>query len=252
MTQLVGIPYSPWSEKARWALEARHVPYERVVYAPLVGELPMRRRTGNWTGRVSVPVLFDEAGRAIPDSLAIARWADQRGQGPELFPKELEADILRHVELSERALDAGRCLSLHRMLKDDDALREMVPKPLRGVLGGVGPKVAALGIRRTLSKYGAHRVDVKTHETNLIAALEALRAALASAPAAGEPKTLMGRFTFADIAMTQALGFVEPPKFGLRIGTASRRTFTDPVLRERFSDLISWRDAVYEVYRPKN
>jgi len=39
MTELVGIPFSPWSEKARWALDVRRVPYRKVTYAPLLGEV---------------------------------------------------------------------------------------------------------------------------------------------------------------------------------------------------------------------
>ena len=142
--------------------------------------------------------------------------------------------------------------SLFRMLEDREALGEMVLSGLRAVLGPLGRPVAAAGIRRTLSKYGAGRVTAKEHEATLVSALEELRGALAAPEAAGDPKTLLGRFTFADIAMTQALGFVEPPKFGLRIGTGSRRAFTHATLRERFADLIAWRDATYEKYRPRS
>jgi glutathione S-transferase len=255
MTQLLGLPYSPWSEKARWALDARHVPYESVVYAPLVGELGLRRRLGRWSGTVSVPVLFEDDGHAIPDSTAIARWADRHGDGPVLFPKELEAEVDRFSTLSEEALDAGRRLSLARMLADDAALREMVPKGLRGVLGPLGPGVAAIGIRRTLRKYRANQVDAKVHEAALARVLDQLRAAIASAEAgtdASSARTLLGRFTFADIAMTQALAFVKPPRFGLRIGEASRRSFTDPALAERHADLLAWRDAIYEAHRPRS
>ena len=252
MTELLGLPYSPWSEKARWALDVRHVPYKSVTYAPLLGELGLRRRTAKWSGPVSVPVLFVDGGRAIADSAEIARWADTCGDGPVLFPTDLEADVVRYVALSEKALDAGRCLSLHRMVNDRDALREMVPSALRKVLGPVGPPIAAAGIHRTLRKYGAGRVPEETHRQTLVAALGELRAALASPRASGDPKTLLGQFTFADIAMTQALGFIEPPAFGLRIGKASRRSFTDPELRERFADLVAWRNAVYDAFRPRD
>jgi glutathione S-transferase len=67
---------------------------------------------------------------------------------------------------------------------------------------------------------------------------------------AGKP-TLLDRFTFADIAVAQALAFVEPPAFGLKLGSAIRRSFSDEVLRERHRDLVAWRDAVYEAQRPR-
>lgn len=80
--------------------------------------------------------------------------------------------------------------------------------------------------------------------------LDELRASLARAPE-GKPKTLLGRFTFADVAAAQVLAFVEPPPFGLRIAPASRRAFTDPALRGRYADLLTWRNALYEAHRPR-
>jgi glutathione S-transferase len=252
MAELLGIPYSPWSEKARWALDARHVPYRDVTYAPLIGEPMLRVKVGKWTGPVSVPVLTADDGRVIPDSADIARWADTRGEGPELFPAELAAKVDDFVALSERGLAAGRGLSLVRMLEDDEALSEMVPKPLRKPLGRTGVRIAAMGIKRTLRKYGADGSDRAAHERELAAVLDELRAALGRAPTnGGKAKTLLGRFTFADVAMAQVLAFVEPPRFGLRIGRASRRSFTDPGMRERYADLVTWRDALYEAHRPR-
>jgi glutathione S-transferase len=45
---------------------------------------------------------------------------------------------------------------------------------------------------------------------------------------------------------------VEPPKHGLRLGRGSRRAFSDPSLRERYADLVAWRDALYDTYRPRS
>jgi glutathione S-transferase len=42
VAELLGLPYSPWSEKARWPLDARRVPYKNVTYAPWVGEPLLR------------------------------------------------------------------------------------------------------------------------------------------------------------------------------------------------------------------
>jgi glutathione S-transferase len=81
------------------------------------------------------------------------------------------------------------------------------------------------------------------------AALDELRAALARSTST--PKTVLGTFTFADIAAAQMLSFVMPPSFGLRIGKHSRKGFTDPVLSKDYADLIAWRDALYEAHRPR-
>lgn len=249
MTELLGLPYSPWTEKARWALDARRVPYTFRHYQPLLGEPALRIKLRRPTARISVPVLTTSDGRAIADSADIARWADERGEGPRLFPAEHGAAIARFIALSERALAAGRALSLARMLADPEALAEMVPGKIRRALGPAAVRISALGVQRTLRKYGAHREDQEAHRRTLIAALDELRASLDEAPPGDTPKTLLGRFTFADIAAAQALAFVEPPQTGLKLGAASRRSFSDPELRERHPDLIAWRDDLYRALR---
>jgi glutathione S-transferase len=129
MTELLGLPYSPWTEKARWALDARGVPYEFRHYQPLLGEPALRAKLRRLRGRVSVPVLTDDAGAVVGDSADIARWADGRGEGPTFFPAEHADAIAEWVALSERALAAGRALALARVLEDDEALLELVPDP---------------------------------------------------------------------------------------------------------------------------
>jgi glutathione S-transferase len=248
MTELLGLEFSPWTEKARWALDVRRVPYTFRRYQPLLGEPALRVKLRRPTGRVSVPVLATDEGRVIADSTDIARWADGRGAGPSLFPAEHEAAIVRFLELSERALDAGRARSLVRMLADDEALAEMTPRPVRRALGPLAARVGELGIRRTLRKYGGHKAGGEEHRRTQIAALDEVRAALAQKAPSGEAKTLLDRFTYADIAVAQALVSLEPPA-SLKLGDASRRCFADPELRERYADLIAWRDALYRTFR---
>ncbi len=247
MTELLGLPYSPWSEKARWALDVRRVPYRFRHYQPLLGEPALRLALRRFTGKVSVPVLTLDDGRVLADSADIARWADGQGEGPRLFPPEHDAAISRWIALSERATAAGRALSLRRMLADDEALTEMMPRRLRA-LGPLARRLGALGVARTLRKYQGDREGVEAHRATLTGALGEIRAALAKAPA-GEPQTLLGSFTFADIAVAQVIVSVEPPASGLKLGAASRRSFGDPELREAWADLVAWRDGLYRVFR---
>jgi glutathione S-transferase len=107
-----------------------------------------------------------------------------------------------------------------------------------------------MGIKRTIRKYDVAVPDSASLERELAGVLDELRTALARAAGALEPKTLLGTFTFADIVMAQVLVTVEPPKHGLRLGRGSRRAFTAPSLRERYADLVAWRDALYEKHRP--
>ncbi|HTL32940.1 MAG TPA: glutathione S-transferase family protein [Kofleriaceae bacterium] len=242
MTQLLGLPYSPWTERARWALDVRGVAYEKRLYSPLLGEPGLRRKLGKWRGVVSVPVLTDDDGTVVADSIAIARWANERGAGTDLFPSELDAEIGKLIALADRGLAAGRALSLIRLLRDDEGLLEMVPRSLRKMPGARA--ISAAGIRRTLRKYDGLR-DEEAARSALAGVLDEVRAALAGRP------TLLGRFTYADIAVAQVLAFVEPPAFGLKIGAGTRRSFCDDVLSERYRDLVVWRDALYEAHRPR-
>ena len=246
MRELLQLPYSPWSEKARWALDLRKVPYERRLYQPLLGEPALRRMLKRYRGPVSVPVLID-GDQALADSFESARFADRHGEGPQLFPPGEEAEVARYNQLSERGLSAGRALALARMLEDPEALREQVPKALSGVLGPLGQVVASLGVKRTLRKYEGHRADGGEHERVLCEVLDTLRADLQKSK--NEPRTLLSALSFADIAMAQVLAFVRPPQSGLRIRPGSRRAFTHPALAERYADLLAWRDALYERYR---
>ncbi|WP_437610117.1 glutathione S-transferase N-terminal domain-containing protein [Sorangium sp. So ce834] len=249
MTELLGLVFSPWTEKARWALDVRRVPYTFRHYQPLVGEPALRVKLRRLTGRVSVPVLTADDGRVLADSADIARWADGRGAGPTLFPAEHEATIARLIDLSERALAAGRARALSRMLADDEALAEMAPGPIRRAHAALAARLGGLGVRRTLRKYGGHEDGAEAHLRTQVAALDELRATLArSVPSGDGPRTLLGRFTFADIAMSQVLVNVAPPA-ELKLGAASRRSFSDPELRDRYADLIAWRDELYRVFR---
>jgi glutathione S-transferase len=251
MNELLGLPFSPWSEKAKWALDVRKVPHRFRVYQPLIGEPALRIKTGRWRGNVTVPVLFDEHGAVYDDSTKIARFADAHGEGPTLFPKGSEAAVEHWIEVGERALEAGRALSLERTLQDRQALAELLPRGLRQRLRGFGPRVAALGVRRTLRKYASRARNLDAHRETARAAFDELRASLEKSTSTVSPRTLLGAFTFADIAAAQMLSFVTPPSFGLKIGAANRRSFTDPEFARDYSDLIAWRDALYDAYRPK-
>ena len=235
--ELLGLPYSPWSERARWALDACGVAYQSRTFQPLLGEPALRLRLRRWTGVISVPVLTLPDGRCLADSTEIARWADAQGT-PRLFPAS--TDLGAWLALADRGLEGGRARALRRMLHDDEALLAMVPRSRRGALGGLGRRIAAYGIRRVLRKYAAP--DDVTAAGLMDAALDALRAALG-----GDPRgTVLGTFSYADIAMAQVLVFVRPPELGpMRFSKGARRVFTDPERVEKYADLLAWRDALY-------
>jgi hypothetical protein len=72
MRELLHLPYSSWSEKARWVLDVPRVPYAARRYRPLLGELSPRRMLGRVRGPSSVRVPIDEK-TAFGDSFEKAR-----------------------------------------------------------------------------------------------------------------------------------------------------------------------------------
>lgn len=239
--KLVLLPYSPWSEKARFALDHHGVPYSLEVHAPVTGELSLRLRLGRPFSKATVPVFFDES-EAYADSLAIAERAERVGLGTPLFPAEHRQAILAWNAASERALESGRKRVFQRTLADANALEEnlvgVVPAPLRSS----ARQVASNAIRYMQAKYGVDSLDEGTIEREL----EKLRAALAG----GKLYLVGGVFTYADIAMAVVLQMVEPVRDEhLRIARHVRRTFRDPDLAARFPDLLEWRDRIYDLHR---
>jgi glutathione S-transferase len=51
---LVGEGFSPWTEKARWALDHHGIRYRCEEYVPLAGEPWLRLRARRFHGRISV------------------------------------------------------------------------------------------------------------------------------------------------------------------------------------------------------
>src|SRR5690606_22235507 len=142
---LVHLPYSPWSEKARWALDHHRIDHRRIAYLAMLGEPWLRLRLGKLVDKVSVPVLFGESW-ALTDSYDIAHWADRAGSEPSLFPRGHEHEIRRWNERSETLMSAGRARTAVRVAGDPEALREAVPDPL-GRLGALSVPIARLGYR---------------------------------------------------------------------------------------------------------
>lgn len=241
--KLVLLPYSPWSEKARFALDHHGVPYALEVHAPVTGELGLRLRLGRPFAKATVPVLFDDR-EAFTDSLAIAEQAERVGRGSALFPDAHRAEIMAWNAASERALASGRKRVFQRTLADTNALEQNLVGVVPGPLRSSARPIAANAVRYMQAKYSVGSIDANVIETEL----ENLRAALAD----GRRYLVGGTFTYADIAMAVVLQMVEPVADAhLRIAAHVRRTFRDPELAARFPDLIEWRDRIYDAHRKR-
>jgi glutathione S-transferase len=243
---LVGEYFSPFTEKARWALDHHRIPYRYDEYTPLLSEPWLRWRAGRWRGRVSVPWLLG-ADLSFGDSMAIARHADAIGAGTPLFPPGDDLPIETWNERAERLMRAGRAQVLERTESSRQVAAESLPPFLPAALRTVFAGSARLGTAYLRRKYGVEPVA----DAELEPDLAAIRAALVPGAAQGTPRYLLGHFTFADVAVASALQAVQPHRthpVGLQPG--QREAWTRAALAERWSDLLAWRDQVVERHRP--
>lgn len=76
-------------------------------------------------------------------------------------------------------------------------------------------------------------------------ALERLRSGLA----ASSPY-LLGAFSYADIATASLIQAIAPvDDRHMRIGPATRATWTNASLAAGYADLVAWRDRLYDAHR---
>jgi len=237
---LVVLPVSPWSERARWALDHHRVSYRTVRHAPFIGELRLRRLIGPRTRPATVPVLID-GDAVLTDSWDIALHADRVGRGELLIPFERELEIRAYADLAERISSHARALLLPELLDNPDALDENAPLPMPGRLRALLRPVMRIGTHWFARKYGIDRSDRAQSERTVREGFDQLRRAL---PRSGS--YLLGTFSYADIVMATTLQGIAPVADSyIRLGPATRRVWTQPELACEYRDLIEWRDALY-------
>lgn len=236
LPRFIALPFSPWSIKAKWALDHHRVAYRAVPYLPMLGEPLLRLRAGRLRGRVSVPMLLTSEG-ALTDSLDIARYADRVGRGAPLFAREHEDEIAKWNARSEVLLDAGRALSMRRMLGSPAALAESVPGPR---LGHLLAPIGALGVTFLTRKYEA-KGEAERYQEERRMGFEALERAIA---ASGD-HLVGGALSYADVAMTVATFGLRPPGRAIdHLGDAMRECWTDEALAKKHGTVLAWRDRI--------
>ena len=244
MLTLVGLSYSAWTEKARWALEHHGVRYRFIEYLPMLGTPFLRLKARRFRGPLSVPMLFDGE-MIVEDSFSIARYAERLGSGQKLFGSDQIAQIEHFNRLSEQGLAAARALITRRVLRSPQALEENLPRQVPGFLRALSRPVARMGAEYLMRKYGFGADSDETSTLRLTGVLDALEGALAkSAP------YLLGRFSYADIAAAVVLNMVMPlPPPHFRSGPANRDCWTSSDLAYRYRTLVEWRDTLYAEHR---
>lgn len=251
MVKLHAEGFSPWCEKARWALDHHQVPYRATEHVPMIGELRLRLAARRARGRVTIPLLVDGP-EVLMDSVAIARFAERRGLPAErgsapLFPGDRETELERWNACSEVVMTSGRALLLRRMLGSPAALREQLPPFVPGALRSLLQPLAARGVRFVMRKYQLELDEEPLHVSRIRSALASVREALGG----GRPWLLGGYgFSFADITVATSLQFILPVSDRyMPLGPATREVWTHPALAAEFADLLAWRDALYAAHR---
>lgn len=240
MRRLTGIAFSPWSEKAKWALDHHHISYRYQEYVPLLGEFALRVQMGMPSGKLTVPVL--RLGKSwLTDSLDIAKYAERNGDGTPLFPEEKRLEIEMWNARSQEALAAGRAIAVTDAARDPRNSAALVPPALRSILGGVAQK----GIEAFIDKYNM-REDAEKHAGIVIENLNRLSTTLSR----GTGYVVGDSFTFADIAMALAVQLVHPvDSHYMPSGPPGVKWKQNDAMVARFAPLIAWRDALYAKHR---
>lgn len=240
MRKLTGIAFSPWSEKAKWALDHHHLSFQYKEYVPILGELLLRAQMRMPSGVVTVPVLR-EGKKWLTDSLDIAKYADRNGSGTPLFPEEKRLEIELWNARSQNALAAGRAIAVTEAARDPRIAAALLPKALRPILGGVAQK----GMEAFINKYRM-REDIEKNGGVVVEELTKLDKALSR----GTGYVVGDSFTFADIAMATAVQLVVPVDTRyMPFGPPGVKWKQNEALASRFASLVAWRDGIYEKYR---
>lgn len=240
MRTLYTLPYSPWSEKARWALDHHGLAYRDVKFLPVLGVPALRLRVG-FGKKLSIPTLLEDDGSSYIDSFVIAQHAEATGQGARLFSEAQLDAIAAWNEKSETLISLGRELFMVRLNEDKEAQLETMPKLLQ-VFRGLSIAIANSYIR---NKYGLNGNPREEQLALVKSGFDELRAALG-----GKDYLLGGAFSYADVAMAAALQFFAPLDVRWRpLGPGLVRITTVPEVVSEYADLVAWRDRMYERHR---
>ncbi len=236
---LVGLAYSPWTERVRLALDVLERPYVFVEHVPMVIEPLVRLRARRLGGRFTVPLWIPRVGESVVDSMAIVRSIDRDRR---LFPEGQDEAIAGWERLSQEACDAFRGRVVARTAASPAAqeasLPPFVPRALRPHLRGV----TTIALHFFRLKYDAHRDD----DAPVVRALDALRKGLS----AGKRHLIGDQLSYADLAMASLLQGVTPVEDRyLPLSAPLRDVWRDDRLAGVYSELVAWRDALYAEHR---
>ena len=243
MRTLYGLAQSPYTEKARWALDHHAIAYRYQEHVPLFGEVLLRlkvRAAATRGKKATVPLLVDGAD-VLPTSLEVARYADRIGRGAALFPEDQLVDVLRWADVSDRIVGIGRASALAGLRSNRAAQREALPPFVPPFLrGSLAPTISSISIFLA-SKHDVPS-DTAAEVEKLGPLLEEVRRAL------GGGSYLLAGLTFADVAVAASLQVLRP-RASSSLGPGTRAIWSHEDLAADYEDLLAWRDRLYRQHR---
>lgn len=224
-TKLITMYLSPWSERVRWALAFKRLPYEKQNYRPGVDEEEVKKLTG----QAQVPVLITD-GKAIPDSTAILEWLEDSRPEPALLPRSEKdrAQVTLWEELMIGVLGPqARTLIIGRLLRSRE------PEMQQG-----GQLFAG--------KYGHSPFAEEQAKLTVKRVLVSLKHTLS-----GRQYLVGDAFSRADLTTASMLMLLRPAPDELFVFPASMRPInTEPLADDSaFSAVFVWRDQMYKRHR---
>ncbi len=223
--KLITLYASPFSERVRWALAFKHLPYEKQNYRPGIDEEELKKLTG----QNQVPVLVVD-GKPIPDSTAILEWLEAARPEPPLMPRS-EKDRAQATLLDELALGVlgpqGRTLIVGRLLRSS------------------APQLQQAG-KFFAQKYGHSAFAEEQARLTVKRVLLSLKQILH-----GRQYLVGDTFTRADMTTACMLMLVKPaPDELFLLPAAGRPTHHEAFADEpEYSPLFQWRDEMYRRHR---
>jgi glutathione S-transferase len=237
------IPFSHFSEKARWALDYKGIAHRRRVLGSnyLI-------RVWRATGQGKLPVLWLD-GRAIADSTRIIATLEEHYPEPPLYPREAAARLRALTledDLDETLGPALRAAVVTPLFRHDPDIA------LRVLTTGMGSK-AYPGLRRLLRVFPwFYRVRHKISERNLERDRAVVAAALDRIEHARQGRAyLVGEaFTVADLTTASLLGpLLQPPEIQYQL-----QLELPPYLEDYRTKLLQhpaaqWAAGIYRLHR---
>lgn len=243
MNELMGMYFSPWTERARWALDYHKVPYRYVEYTTLLGQPLLRLKARKPFGKVSVPLLITPD-QKVNDSFEIAIYADGASGKAPLVPSAHLAEIKDWTESAELALYSARLRATRRIQASSEALADRLPGYTPDILRKAFVPMAYVATEYILHKYQLEEDGDDQLLRNMDEFFGRADQALKGR------RFVFEEFSFADIVIATAIQAITPveDKY-IYLGLPSRKSMCEPDLAKKYPSLITWRDVVYEQYR---